>query len=478
MSSSKNPSSQHNQAAKSGSSIADSIAKFFVGKKILILGFGREGHSTYDFLRAILPNLDLTIADARPDFAEHDEVLRRDGVPSSGNSAVKIIAGEHYLDNLADYDVIMKTPGISFAKIDISAFRDKITSQLELLLEFSAEAGLETIGITGTKGKSTTSTLIYQILQDQNIPSILLGNIGTPVFDHLYELKSGMKVILEMSSHQLEFMRRSPNLALLLNAYEEHLDHYASFAQYVEAKCNIFKFQKPDDFFIYNADDVNLQRFVQNPAAQTFRVSLAGDTNCQTYLKGNDIYFKDQVIYYRDAPRHLLGDYNLQNIMFALTVAEILGLDLKRAEQTIAEFKTLKHRLEFVREVNGVKYYDNSIGTVPMATIAAIKALGDVDTVIIGGMDRGLDYCEFAEFLNQSSVQNIICMPKTGHDIASHLTPEKVRKAETLDEAVRVASETTTSGHSVLLSPAAASYGFFKNFEEKGDKFQELVRAL
>lgn len=472
MSSLESSNSQPDRTVESGSSIADYIANFFVGKKVLILGFGREGHSTYDFLRAAFPTLDLTIADARPDFAEHDAVLRRDRVPCTGNSAVKIIAGPHYLDHLADYDIIVKTPGISFAKIDISAFRDKITSQLELLLEFSAAADLETIGITGTKGKSTTSSLIYQILQDQGIGSILLGNIGTPVFDHLYELKPGMKVVLEMSSHQLEFVRRSPHVALLLNVYEEHLDHYASFAQYVEAKCNIFRFQKSDDFFVYNADDANLQKFIHAPIAQTFRVSLAGDASCQTYLAGNDVYFENRAIYHRDAPRHLLGDYNLQNIMFALTVAEILGLDLEKARQTISEFKTLKHRLEFVREVNGVKYYDNSIGTVPMATITAVKALGNVDTVIIGGMDRGLDYREFAEFLNQSSVRNIICMPKTGHDLAGQLAPEKVHKVETLDEAVQVASVVTASGHSVLLSPAAASYGFFKNFEEKGDKFQ------
>lgn len=458
------------------SKIAERIAEFFVGKKVLILGFGREGHSTYDFLRASLPTQPLAIADARPDFAEHDEVLHRDRVPSTGNSAVKIIAGEHYLDHLADYDIIMKTPGISFAGLDISAFQDKITSQLELLLEFADDC--ETIGITGTKGKSTTSSLIYQILQDQNIESILLGNIGTPVFDHLFELKPGMKVVLEMSSHQLEFMHRSPHIALLLNAYEEHLDHYASFAKYIEAKCNIFKFQRPNDYFIYNADDANLREFIHQPHVQTLRVSLAGDSSCQTYLAGNEVYFEGQPIYHRDAPRQLLGDYNLQNIMFALTVAEILGLDLERARRTTAEFKTLKHRLEFVREVNGVKYYDNSIGTIPMATIAAIKALGNVDTVIIGGMDRGLDYREFAEYLNQSSVRNIICMPKTGHDIARELAPEEVHLVETLDEAVRIANEVTRSGCSVLLSPAAASYGFFKNFEEKGDKFQELVHTL
>lgn len=463
------------------SKIAESIANFFVGKKVLILGFGREGRSTYRFLRACLPfssDLDLTIADARPDFAEHDEVLRRDCVLSTGNSAVKIVSGEHYLDHLADYDVIMKTPGISFANLDISAFRDKITSQLELLLEYSSVQNLETIGITGTKGKSTTSSLIYQILQEQGINSILLGNIGTPVFDHLSELEPGMKVVLEMSSHQLEFMRRSPHIALLLNAYEEHLDHYASFAKYVEAKCNIYRFQQPEDYFVYNADDANLQKFIHEPTAQTFRVSLAGNPEAQTRLAGNEVYFENQPIYSRNAPRQLLGDYNLQNIMFALTVAELLGLNLDAAKQTIVEFKTLKHRLEFVRELNGVKYYDNSIGTVPMATIEAIKALGNVETVIIGGMDRGLDYGEFAEFLNQSSVRNIICMPKTGHGIARELVPEKVQLVETLDEAVHIANEVTTDGHSVLLSPAAASYGFFKNFEEKGDKFQELVHAL
>lgn len=459
-------------------SIAERIAEFFVGKKVLILGFGREGRSTYNFLRTNLPAQPLTIADARPDFAEHDEVLLRDRVPSTGNSAVKIIADDHYLDHLVDYDIIMKTPGISFASLGISAFRDKITSQLELLLEFSREQNIETIGITGTKGKSTTSSLIYQILQDQNVDSALLGNIGTPVFDHLSELKSGMKVVLEMSSHQLEFMRRSPHLALLLNAYEEHLDHYASFAKYIEAKCNIFKFQHPTDYFIYNADDANLRQFVHQVSAQVLRVSLAGNPQAETRLVGDEVYFGDQVVYHRDTPRQLLGDYNLQNIMFALTVAEVLHLDLKKARQTIADFKTLKHRLEFVREVDGVKYYDNSIGTVPMATIEAIKALGDVDTVIIGGMDRGLDYHDFAQFLNQSSVRNIICMPKTGHDIARELMPEKVHLVETLDEAVQVANEVTARGHSVLLSPAAASYGFFKNFEEKGDKFQELVRKL
>ena len=161
--------------------------------------------------------------------------------------------------------------------------------------------------------------------------------------------------------------------------------------------------------------------------------------------------------------------------MFVLGVVKILNLDMNRAIKTITEFKTLKHRLEFIGQIDGVKYYDNSIATIPVATEEAIKALKDVGTLIIGGMDRGIDYSEFAEFLDKCDVQNIICMPDTGHKIAKMMKANKCIIVSTLEEAVQVASKKTEKGKSCLLSPAAASYGFFKNFEEKGDKFKELV---
>ena len=154
----------------------------------------------------------------------------------------------------------------------------------------------------------------------------------------------------------------------------------------------------------------------------------------------------------------------------------ILSLDLKQTIKSIGEFKTLAHRLEFVGKYDDVFYYDNSIATIPVATIEAIKALKDVDTLIIGGMDRGIDYSEFIKYLNNSNISNLICMPKTGHDIAKKLKKDKVNVVETLEEAVKVAKDKTEKGKICLLSPAAASYGFFKNFEEKGDIFKKLVR--
>lgn len=283
-------------------------------------------------------------------------------------------------------------------------------SQLELLLEW---VNVPTIGVTGTKGKSTTSTLIYQMLKEQNRKAMLLGNIGTPVFEHLEEIEKDMILVLEMSSHQLEFMNRSPHIAILLNAYEEHLDHYESFEKYVEAKCNIFKFQTESDYFFYNSDNEILQKIINKTKAQTYRVSLAGEEKSEIYRKNEKIYQQGKEIYDETNPRNLKGEYNLNNIMFVLGVSEILGLDLQKTIETIQNFKTLAHRLELVGTFDEITFYDNSIATVPKATIEAVKALEQVDTLIIGGMDRGIDYQEFVNYLNQSEINHIICMPKT-----------------------------------------------------------------
>lgn len=358
--------------------------------------------------------------------------------------------------------------------IDTTQYLHKIKSQLELLLEFF---NIFTIGITGTKGKSTTSSLIYKILVDQNVKSMLLGNIGIPVFDYIDTIQEDMTLVLEMSSHQLEYMELSPNIAILLNVFEEHLDHYESFEKYAEAKCNIFKYQTKSDYFLYNIDNEMLNKLVKNTNGITYKVSLNGKPESNVYLKENKIYFNDTPIYDKDEPRNLVGDYNLNNIMFVVAVSEILKLDINKTIKSISEFKTLEHRLEFVGKYDDVLYYDNSIGTIPVATIEATKALKHVDTLIIGGMDRGIDYNDFIKYLNNSNISNIICMPKTGHDIAKKLKEEKRYIVDSLEEAVHIAKKVTKKGEICLLSPAAASYGFFKNFEEKGNLYKKLVQS-
>ncbi len=313
------------------------------------------------------------------------------------------------------------------------------------------------------------------MLSDQNINCKLLGNIGVPVFDCIEQIDPNTLIVLEMSSHQLEYMKNSPNIAILLNIYEEHLDHYNSFLEYAKAKCNIFKHQTQKDFLLYNSDNEMLKKLVNNPKSKIYRVSLKNEEPCDIYLKNNEIFFENKPIYSKNEPRNLIGDYNLNNIMFVLGVSQILDLDINKSKKSIGEFNTLSHRLEFVGKFDDVLYYDNSIATVPMATIEAVKALEKVDTLIIGGMDRGIDYSEFIAFLNESEIRNIICMPKTGHDIAKYLKKEKAYIVETLEDAVNTAKKVTQKNKICLLSPAAASYGYFKNFEEKGDKFKQLV---
>ena len=445
----------------------DNLINYLKNKKILILGFGREGQSTYKLIRKYLKKQPLFIADEKKDFQEAYDFLQEDNY-------INFISGEKYLDNLEDYDIIMKTPGISFVGIDTTNFLHKIKSQMELFLEFF---DFFTIWITGTKGKSTTSSLIYKILRDQNVKSLLLGNIGVPVFDYIDDIEKDMIIVLEMSSHQLEYMKCSPNIAILLNVYEEHLDHYESFSKYVEAKCNIYKYQTESDYILYNSDNEILDSMIKNTKSKIYKVSLKGQDGSNVYLNNDKVFCDDKIIYDRNEKRNLVGEHNLNNIMFALAVAEILKLDISMASTSVNEFKTLEHRLELVGNYNGVIYYDNSIATVPIATIEAVEALKDVDTLIIGGMDRGIYYTDFIKYLNDSSIRNIICMPKTGHDIARKLNNGKKYVVETLEEAVDVAKKVTMKGKICLLSPAAASYGYFKNFEEKGNMYKEFVKS-
>lgn len=444
------------------------LVTYLKDKKILILGFGREGKSTYNLIRKYLKEQEIYISDQKEDFWKEYDYLKED-------KYARFISGEGYLEGLQDYDIIMKSPGISFAKMDTSKYINKIKSQLELLLEFFKN--ITTIGVTGTKGKSTTTSLIYTMLKEQGKKALLLGNIGTPVFDYIDTLEDEITLVLEMSSHQLEYMKVSPKISIILNIFPEHLDHYQSFKEYAEAKCNIFKYQGKKDIFLYNADNKTLKELVNNVPENTYKVSMS-DESSNVYLKNDKVYFNGKVIYDKNEPRNLKGDYNLSNIMFVLALSEIMGLELNKTIQSIKEFKTLAHRLEFVGKYNDILYYDNSIGTIPEATIEAVNALKEVDTLIIGGMDRGIDYNKFIQYLNNSDIGNIICMPKTGHEIAKGLKREKAHIVETLEEAVETAKKVTKKGKICLLSPAAASYGYFKNFEEKGDMYKELIKRM
>lgn len=353
------------------------ITEYLKNKKIIILGFGIEGQSTYNFIRKHLKDKKITIQYSEKDINIIDELLKID-------SNLKIVKEENYLKTIEKYDLIIKSPGISFKNIDISKFINKITSQLQLFLEFSENF---TIGITGTKGKSTTSSLIYKMLEEQDKDVILLGNIGKPIFNEIDKIYKNTIVVLEISSHQLEYIRSSTNIAILLNIYEEHLDHYESFEKYIEAKFKLITYQKENDTAIVSLDNEAINNIEYKHKENDYGISLKNNdenmTHNKIYLKNELIYHNYKVIYNSNCPRKLKGKHNLNNVMFVLAVSNILKLNSNKTIKTIGNFETLEHRMEYVGNFEEVDYYNDSIATIPEATIESIKTLERVNTLLI-----------------------------------------------------------------------------------------------
>lgn len=440
------------------------IINFLVNKKIAILGFGLEGKSTYNFIKKHNKDIELTIIDKAEILELNDE-------------KTKIIYGEEYLENLEYYDIIIKTPGISLKDIKIDNLKDKLYSQLELFLMFNAK---NVIGITGTKGKSTTSTLIYNVLKSQKKNVFIGGNIGIPVFDILDKIDEETIVVLEMSSHQLEFLNVSPHIGIILNLYEDHLDHAGSIKHYHECKMHMFDYQNEEDIAIYCSDNEYLKKEIlkKNYKQHMYKVQLE-EKEGAVYYKDNNVIYNNEILYFDDNKRKLLGNHNMENIMVVLLIAKLYNLDLKLAKEEIDSFEGLPNRLELVGSYNDITYYCDTIATIPEATISAISALNNVKTLIFGGMDRGINYDIFIEFLINSNINNLICMPSTGYKIGKEIESKSKKNiiyAKTLEEAVKQAKKVTEKGTTCLLSPAAPSYEYFKNFMEKGEKFKELVK--
>lgn len=445
------------------------LVEFLKGKNILILGFGREGETSYRFIREHLGNQHLTIADMNEVIVEDYPYLEED-------ENTKLILGKNYLEGLEEYDLIIKTPGLSLKDIDIFKFEDKITSQLELVMEY---LNIFTVGITGTKGKSTTSTLMYEIIKDQGKNVMLLGNIGEPIFHRIDEMERNTILVLEMSSHALEFVKHSPDISILLNTYEEHLDHYASLEKYIEAKFNIAKFQVEGNHFIYNYDNKLMNEFGYLYREDDYAVSIetVPNTKNKVYLKDENVYLNDEKLFNINLKMNLKGIHNINNIMFIVTAAKIMGLDIGKALDTISNFKPLEHRMEFVATINGVSYYNDSIATIPESTINGVIAIKNINTLIVGGKDRGVNLDGLIEFLWNSDIENIICLHTTGEYIYNKLekSNKNLFKVNNMESAVNIAKKVTKPGTNCMLSPAASSYGFFKNFEERGEIFKKCV---
>lgn len=384
-------------------------------KNILIWGYGREGKSTERFINTFCSVKSLSVFEGTADGIQESE-----------------------------YDYIIKSPGI---KVD--AYREKYTSQTELFLE---EFAPQAIGITGTKGKSTTSSMLYHVLRSCKGENVqLVGNIGLPCLDYYEQYNQDTIIVFEMSCHQLSHLRYSPHVAVLLNLYEDHLDYYGTPENYFSAKKNITLHQSAEDFFFRGADVPAIhtparQRIISHEAPPSFDMKLTGEHN----------------------------QFNARFVHAICT--ELYDCPDSEVRRAIAGFDGLPHRMQLVANVNDVDYYDDSISTIPQATIEAIKSIPNVRTVLIGGMDRHINYDSLIEFISCHPEYTYILSYESGrriYEAVSHLPC--CRYQSTLPEAVALAKAITPRGEACLFSPAAASYGYFKNFEERGDVFTQLV---
>ncbi|MFH0895006.1 MAG: UDP-N-acetylmuramoyl-L-alanine--D-glutamate ligase [Bacteroidota bacterium] len=454
-----------------------SIADFFRNKKVVILGFGKEGKSTFSLLQNLLPENLPSIADKNSNALKCDEIEKLSVQP-------EFYFGDNYLDHLDQFDVIVKSPGISLDKALIEKFRNKITSQSRIFLQHYKQ---NVIGVTGTKGKSTTSALIAHLLNSGGVKTILAGNIGIPVFDTLAKLTNNEKVVFEMSAHQLEDCLDSPHISVYLNLFQEHLDHFKNMQDYGFAKMNIANFQTSDDYLIYNSENTELATLLNKLSSKPIRIPFGMTDSGQNlyFIQNNELEEKklgvNETLFPLSFSHKLKGDHNVMNMMAATAVARLFDIPGHLIAGSIATFRTLPHRLEYVGKFENIDFYNDSIATIPEASMQAVKALGNVGTLIAGGFDRGIDYSEYVDFLSESHIDNLILMDAVGLRIQSMLNEKeknysKIFFAEDIQKAVEMSFQHTPSGKMCLLSPAAASYGMFKNFEERGDQYVDCIK--
>lgn len=354
---------------------------------------------------------------------------------------------EDRLEIFANSDMIIKSPGISLHNHSLRANDYAFTSSSEIFLKFF---GVQTIGITGSKGKSTTAKLICDFLSSVGKSTILAGNIGIPFFDIVSSIKDEDIIVAELSSHQLEVMHYSPHIAILLNLFAEHLDYYRDEAHYFDSKLNILLHQKPNDISITLANP-------QYPIEHALKAK--NQYKIEDYAFDNDILVHS----------HTLG--------VLAVICELYQIPFGVLIKFLPTFDTLEHRLEFVLEHRGVKYYNDSISTIPQSCIAGIEALGNVHTLILGGKDRGIDYDHLCRYIElDTQIQNIMLFDQTGKILLGKIDKSKFKNIQyetTLELLFAHIAKIKTKG-TVLFSPAASSYNQFRNYQERGDLFKYL----
>ncbi len=421
----------------------------FKDKKIAILGFGREGRVLFKFLRKEgVSTSQITLCDK--------SLIEVQGCVTQ--------IGEHYLKNLEQFDLVFKSPGIPTKLPEIQrALRRGVVLSSPTNLFFDLCKGT-IIGVTGTKGKGTTSTMLYTILRSAKKRAFLLGNIGRPALEHVGKIQNGDLVVMELSSFQLQHLKKSPHVAIVLDVTQDHLDHHKSVKEYRNAKANIVRYQKRRDVAILDKDSVITRSFAR-------------------YAGGKICYFgAKETMGIASSDLAVPGLHNLKNASAAALAARHLGVSRKIILKGLKKFKGNEHRLEFVAKKDGVRFYNDSAATNPDSTIAALRAFTGPKVLIVGGKNKGFSYRKLAGEIIKNDTRGVVLLGETRELLFTELKRlrdreflKKVFMATTLLEAVAHARGVARSGDVVLYSPAAASFDMFRDYDERGKCFKKLV---
>jgi UDP-N-acetylmuramoylalanine--D-glutamate ligase len=443
-------------------------------KRVLVVGLGKSGVASALFLKS--RGARVTVSDAKPEAELRDEILLL------LEHGITVETGGHGDRTFRGQDLIVVSPGVPFDAPQLVQARnlgEPIIGEIELAAQFLAGP---IVAITGANGKTTTTSLAGEIVAAGKFPTLVGGNIGAPAIGLVDRAGPATWTVLEVSSFQLEtIVEFRPRIAVILNITPDHLDRHKTFSNYVNAKARVFENQRQDDFTVFNADDPTTAGLSDRTHAQLFWFSRKKEVEKGAFARGAHLYFRDghserEIMPLAELP--LKGAHNLENVLAGVSIGMLVGCQPEQIRQAVRNFKAVEHRLEFVARVAGVDYYNDSKATNVDATIKALESFPANIHLILGGKDKGSDYTVLHELLRQR-VKRVYTIGAAAAKIESQIQgAAEIDHAETLENAIRRASESAAPGDVILLAPACASFDQFRSYEHRGKVFKETVHSL
>ncbi len=443
-------------------------------KRVLVVGLGKSGVASALFLKS--RGARVTVSDSKPESELRNEIL------ILLEHGITVETGGHGDRTFRGQDLIVLSPGVPVDAPQLVQARnlgEPVIGEIELAAQFLAGP---IAAITGANGKTTTTALAGEIIAAGKFSTLVGGNIGTPAISLVDQAGPATWTVLEVSSFQLETIAEfRPRIAVILNITPDHLDRHKTFVNYVGAKARVFENQRADDFSILNADEPTTAGLADRTRAQLFWFSRNKEIEKGAFARGTHIYFRDghgerEIMPLADVP--LKGAHNLENVLAGVSIGMLVGCQPEQIREAVRNFKAVEHRLEFVAKVAGVDYYNDSKATNVDATIKALESFPANIHLILGGKDKGSDYTVLTDLLRQR-VKRVYTIGAAAAKIESQIQgAAEVEHAETLENAVRRASESAVPGDVILLAPACASFDQFQNYEHRGRVFKETVQSL